>query len=167
MSEPPPRGLAAVTTYLAERGIDFEVVEHAFTSTAAADARAAGVPADHAAKTVALVDGDRFFLAVLPASERLDLDKARRVLRGASSLRLATEAEIAAHAGPFEVGAIPPLGPLLDAVEIVDEHLLDHDAVLFSGGDHRHGVLLNPHDLIEVAQPRVADISEAGPRRER
>jgi Ala-tRNA(Pro) deacylase len=167
MSDPRLRGLDAVTTYLAERGISFDVVEHPLTNTAAAEARAAGVPVDHAAKNVALIHADRFVLAVLPASHRLDLDKARAVLGGSASLRLATEAEIASHAGPFEVGAVPPLGPLLDAVEILDGRLLEHDTILFSGGDHRHGVLVDPHDLIEVAQPRIADICEAGPGRRR
>ena len=167
MSDSRLRGIDAVTTYLRERGISFEVVEHPVTNTAAAEARAAGVSADHAAKSVGLIDADQFVLAVLPASHRLDLDKARRALRRSASLRLATEAEISEHAGPFEVGAIPPLGPLLDAVEILDEHLLEHDTILLSGGDHRHGILVNPHDLIEIAQPRVADICEEGPGRRR
>ena len=79
----------------------------------------------------------------------------------------ATETEISEHAGPFEVGAVPPLGPLLDALEILDGRLLEHDSILFSGGDHRHGVLIDPHDLIEVAQPRIADICEEGPGRSR
>jgi Ala-tRNA(Pro) deacylase len=167
MAGPRVRGIDAVTSYLGERGIDFEVVEHPLTNTAAAEGRAAGVPADHVAKTVALIQGERFRLAVLPASHRLDLDKARGALGGSSELRLATEAEISEHAGPFEVGAVPPLGPLLDAVEIVDGRLLAHDTILFSGGDHRHGVLVDPHDLIEVAQPKVGDICEAGPGRRR
>jgi len=167
MSDPRVRGVDAVTTYLAERGINFDVVEHRLTNTAAAEARAVGVPADHAAKNVALVDADRFALAVVPASCRLDLDRARRALGSSPSLRLATEAEISKHAGPFEVGAVPPLGPLLDAVEILDGRLLEHDTILFSGGDHRHGVLIDPHDLIEIAQPKVADICEVGPGRRR
>jgi Ala-tRNA(Pro) deacylase len=167
MSDRSLRGLDAVTAYLGERDIDFEVVEHPATSTAVAEARAVGVPADHAAKSVAVVAGARFALAVIPASRRLDLDKARRALGATESLRLATESEIAEHAGPFEVGAVPPLGPLLDAVEILDGALLEHDSILFSGGDHRHGVLIDPHDLVEIAQPRIAYICEEGPRRRR
>jgi Ala-tRNA(Pro) deacylase len=168
MSDPHVRGLDAVTTYLTEQRIAFEVVEHPPTNTAKAEARAAGVPADHAAKTVAMDAEGHFVLAVLPASHRLDFDKARRALGShGASLRLATEGEIGEHAGPFEVGAVPPLGPLLAAVEIFDERLLEHDTILFSGGDHRHGVLIDPHDLIEVAQPKIADLCEAGPGRRR
>lgn len=165
MSDRSLRGLDAVTAYLDERDVTYEVVEHGQTNTAIAEARAAGVAAEHAAKTVAVIAGDRFVLAVVPASHRLDLDKARRALRAPESLRLATEAEIAEHAGPFEVGAVPPLGPLLDAVEILDARLLEHDRILLSGGDHRHGVLVDPHDLVEIAQPKVTELCEEGPGR--
>ena len=41
MSDPRLRGLDAVTAYLTERGVDFEVVEHPLTNTAEAEARAA------------------------------------------------------------------------------------------------------------------------------
>jgi prolyl-tRNA editing enzyme YbaK/EbsC (Cys-tRNA(Pro) deacylase) len=65
---------------------------------------------------------------------------------------------MAADAAGFEVGALPPLGPLLPAPEIVDRRLLEHEQILFSGGDHRHGVLIDPNDLVEVVQPTIADV---------
>jgi Ala-tRNA(Pro) deacylase len=152
------RGVQAVTAYLAEQGVAYEVVEHPRTESALAEARAAGVPPDHAAKTVVLTGEDRFWLAVVPASHQVDLDKARAALKSHAPLRLATEAEIASHTGPFEVGALPPLGPLLQALEVVDRRLLDHETILFSAGDHSHGILIDPNDLVEVVQPRVADL---------
>ena len=156
--EPLSPGLATVTRYLDEQGISYEVVEHLDTYSAADEARAAGVPPDHAAKTIALHDHDRLRLAVIPASRRLDLHKAREVLGARSSLRLASEEEMASEAAGFEVGALPPLGPLLPAPEIVDLRLLEHEQILFSGGDHRHSVLIDPNDLVEIVQPAVADI---------
>src|SRR2546426_1129105 len=141
-------GLEAVTRYLDEQDVDYEVVEHQAAYTAADEAHAAGVPADDAAKTIALRDGDRYRLAVLPASERLDLHKVRELLGAGSSLRLATEDEMAQDFPAFEVGALPPIGPLLPAPEILDRRLLQHERVLCSGGDHRHGLLIDPNDLI-------------------
>jgi prolyl-tRNA editing enzyme YbaK/EbsC (Cys-tRNA(Pro) deacylase) len=32
--------------------------------------------------------------------------------------------------------------------------------VLCAGGDHRHGIRLDPRDLLRLAEPRVADICE-------
>jgi Ala-tRNA(Pro) deacylase len=153
-------GLEAVTGYLDERGVDYEVVEHETTYTAAEEARAAGVPPDHAAKTIALRDDQQQRLAVTPASERLDLGKVRELLGAGPSLRLATEEEIERDFPAFELGALPPLGSMLPAPEVIDRRLLDHDRILCHGGDQRHGVLLDPQDLVEIVQPQVADICE-------
>ncbi len=153
-------GVDVVADYLEEQGVGYEVVEHRTTYTASAEARAAGVPTQDVAKTVVLRDEEGYRLAVLPASERLDLEKARELFGAGKALRLATEQEMGRDFAGFEVGALPPLGPMLPAPEVLDRRLLDHERILVSGGDHRHGVLIDPNDLVEVTQAKVADISE-------
>src|SRR5262245_23532396 len=152
-------GFQAVTGYLEREGVPFSVVEHERTETAVAEARAAGVPVGDAAKTVVLRDDEGFRLAVIPASERLDLQKVRALL-GRGGLRLVSEPEMASAFDEFEVGAVPPFGPMLHAVELMDERLLDHDRILCCGGDHEHGVLVNPLDVVKAGQARVADICQ-------
>ena len=56
-------GLAAVTAFLDRQGVPYEVVEHERTQTAAAEARAAGIPAADVAKTVVLRDDEGLRLA--------------------------------------------------------------------------------------------------------
>jgi Ala-tRNA(Pro) deacylase len=158
MSSEDARGLELITAFLDERGIDYEVIEHRRTVTAVAEARATGVDPDHVAKTIALRDGDALRLAVIPASRRLDLDKARIALRAGASLRFATEDEMRSEVDVFDVGALAPLADLVRATEVVDGRLLEAERILFSGGDHTHGVLIDPHDLIEITQPKVADV---------
>ena len=153
-------GFQAVTGYLEREGVPFEVVEHERTETAAAEARAAGMPANDVAKTVLLRGDGGYRLAVIPASRRLDLSKVRDVLGDTRGLRLVTETEMASDFGDFEVGAVPPFAPMLHAVELMDESLLDHDRILCCGGDHEHGVLLDPLDLVRAGQARVADLCE-------
>ena len=152
-------GHAAVTEFLERHGVPYEVVEHERTQTAAAEARAAGMPPADVAKTVVLRDQEGVRLAVIPASHRLDLHKVKREL-GSKGLRLVTEQEMADEFGDFEVGAVPPFGPLFHALELVDERLLDHDRILCGGGDHEHGVLVDPHDVVRAGQARVADICD-------
>jgi Ala-tRNA(Pro) deacylase len=159
-NDPAPSGLDQVIGFLDEHGVDYELREHRAAFTAAEEARAAELPLDDVAKTVALRDQDGYRLAVIPASRRLDLDKTREVLGAGKSLRLATEREMEADFGQFEVGALPPLGPLLSAPDVLDRRVLEHERVLCNAGDHRHGLLLDPHDLVEVIQPKVADICE-------
>ena len=149
----------AVTGYLDEQHVDYEIVEHDERFTAAAEARAAGVGPANAAKEVALRSGDRYVLAVVPASERLDLKKVRDVL-GDPELRLATENELAAAFPQFELGALPPFGGLLGIAQIVDDRLLDHDQVLCNGGDHRHSLKVDPGEIVRAAGARLADLRQ-------
>ena len=60
----------------------------------------------------------------------------------------------------FELGAIPPLGEMLPAPEIVDRRVLEHDRVLCNGGDHTHSVLLDPKEIVRVSNAQVADVCE-------
>lgn len=154
------RGIEAVTSYLEEQGVSYEVVEHDRTETAMAEARAAGVPADDAAKTIALRDGEAYRLAVIPATRRLDLHKVRDLLDAGKRLRFATESEMGSSFAAFEVGALPPLGPLLPAAEVLDQRLLEHERILCNGGDHQHSLLLDPHEVVQMTQARVADLCE-------
>lgn len=153
-------GVAAVSEYLRGEGVPHEVVEHDETSSAAAEARVTHRPPQRVAKTVVLHDDGAYLLAVLPASDRLDLHKLRELLGASSSLQLATEAQMASDFPSLEVGAVPALGPMVPAAEVVDRKLLDEDRVLCAAGDHRHSVLLDPRDIVNVTDARVADICE-------
>ena len=152
-------GLAGVTTFLERQGVPYEVVEHERTQSAAAEARAAGMPPERVAKTVVLRDEEGLRLAVIPASDRLDLHKVKDEL-GSGGVRLVTEQEMAERFREFEVGAVPPFGPMFDALELVDQRLLGHDRILCSGGDHEHAILVDPRDLVQAGAARVADICE-------
>ena len=152
-------GVAAVTEFLEREGISYEVVEHERTQTAVAEARAAGVPAADVAKTIVLRDEVGLRLAVIPASERLDMHKLRQAL-ASRGLRLVTEQEMAKEFDEFEVGAVPPFGSMFDALELVDERLLEHDRILCGGGDHEHAVLVDPRDVVRAGEARVADICQ-------
>jgi hypothetical protein len=80
-----------------------------------------------------------------------------------SHLRLATEEEMRKAFPFFEVGALPPVGPMLPLPEVLDVRLLYRDSVLCAGGDHRHAVRLDPRDLVRIAEPRVGDLCEHDP----
>jgi Ala-tRNA(Pro) deacylase len=154
------RGIAAVTAFLESQGVRYEVVEHRPTFSAAAEARASGTEPREAAKTLALHDRDGYRMAVIPATHRLDLHRVRELLGATSHLRLATEAELERDFPMFDVGAMPPLGPMMPMPEIIDVHLLYHDRILCAGGDHRHSLHLDPRDLLRVCEPRVASLCE-------
>lgn len=160
MSSTGSAGIDLVRRYLDEQGVGHEIVDHEQTFSATEEAKAAGVAPDHAAKSMVLRDGEDYRLAVIPASHRLDLHKAREALDASSHLRLASEKEMEADFGSFDVGAVPPLGPSVPSAEALDSRLLDHDQILCSGGDHRHSVLLDPRDLARLSDAKIADLCE-------
>lgn len=151
-------GAAAIVEYLDGQGIEYELIEHEPTMSAVAEASATHRLQSQVAKTVVLQGPSGYVLAIVPASERLDLHKLRDLLGASKSLRLATEKEIAADFPMLEVGAVPPIGPMLPSAEVVDQRLLEEDRILCAGGDHRHSVLLDPRDVVRTADAKVADV---------
>lgn len=148
---------ARIDNYLTEHDVDHEIIEHSESMTAMAEAREANVPPSHAAKPVLLSEADEYVLAVVPASARLDLEKAAEVI-GREGLRLATESELAVVFPNLEVGALPIIGPDVPATEVIDGRLLEHERIICSAGDHRHAVSFPPGAVLELMDPIVADI---------
>jgi Ala-tRNA(Pro) deacylase len=153
-------GVALVSRFLEQAGIAHDVIEHPATYSAIAEARAAHAEPRHTAKTLLLHDREGWRIAVLPANRRLDIQRARRLLGGSGHLRMATEDEMKEAFPFFDVGALPPVGPMLPLPEVLDVRLLYRDEVLCAGGDHTHAVRLDPRDLVRVAEPRVGDLCE-------
>ena len=154
------KGAASITEYLEGEGVGYEVVEHEPTMSAAAEAEATHRPQQKVAKTVVVRDRGGYVLAIVPASERLDVGKLRDLMEASKSMRLATEEEMARDFPTIEVGATPPVGPMLPHAEVVDRRLLEEDRILCSGGDHRHSIVLDPRDIVKMTDAKVADVCE-------
>jgi len=103
------RGVEAVTRFLDHLGAPYELVEHRETYAAVDEANAVGSELAEMAKTVLLHDHDGFRAAVIPASERLDLHKARERFGASRHLRLASEDEIGQEFPAFDAAALPPV----------------------------------------------------------
>jgi prolyl-tRNA editing enzyme YbaK/EbsC (Cys-tRNA(Pro) deacylase) len=109
---------------------------------------------------VLLHDHGGFRAVVIPASERLDLHKARMLLGASGHLRLASEDEIEREFPVLDPGALPPFSALLGLPEIMDKRLLGYDHVLCSGGDHRHALKVSPREIERLGDPLAADICQ-------
>ncbi|HET9947575.1 MAG TPA: YbaK/EbsC family protein [Longimicrobiales bacterium] len=158
--QPSTTGVAAVTDYLDGQGLIFELVEHEPTITAAAEAAVTHTLEAQVAKTVVLHDGSRFVIAAVPADRHVDLKKLRALLGAGRGLRLASEDEMDREFPSFEVGALPPFGPLLAAAEVIDERLLGEARILCAAGDHRHSVLVDPRAIGALMDAVTGDVCE-------
>ena len=159
-ASPATTRVEAIVEFLEGEGLAYEVIEHEPTMSAASEARVTCYPPDEVAKTVVLHDGGGYMIAAIPASERLDLHKLREALGATRELRLAAEDEIAREFPSLEVGAVPPFGPTVPVVEVIDHELLRHERVLFPAGDHQHSVLVDPREVVRVTAARTASICQ-------
>jgi prolyl-tRNA editing enzyme YbaK/EbsC (Cys-tRNA(Pro) deacylase) len=74
---------------------------------------------------------------------------------------LATESEISHDFGGFELGALPPVAPLLGVDTIVDATVRDHGPVVFAAGTQTESVKVEAQALFGFQPVRYAQIAEA------
>jgi prolyl-tRNA editing enzyme YbaK/EbsC (Cys-tRNA(Pro) deacylase) len=155
-----PDSVQAVCAWLEDRDVAHKVIRHQTAASAGEEADVLGRPREMVAKTVVLDWEGGHSLAVVPACERVSLPKLRDVLGADRHLVLAAEDELVRDLPDFELGAIPPLGPLVEAPEIVDPRLLVYGHVMCAAGDRCHSLVLDPEDMVRVTGAQVADICE-------
>lgn len=125
---------ARVKWFLQSHGVEYDVLSHAHTESSRAAADAARVPQNRLAKCVLLEDERGYVMAVLPASERVELAKLNAALH--RELELADEAELPSLFRDCALGAVPPLGTAYNIPTVVEDSLLSAPEVWFEGGDH-------------------------------
>jgi Ala-tRNA(Pro) deacylase len=138
--------MSVVTEHLEQRGCAFELLSHRQAYTSIDEARALGVDAGEALKTLAVRTAAGYALMVIPATRRLDLHLAREAL-GDSHARLATEDELGRDFTDYQLGALPPLGALVGSQVYVDPEVLGHDTVVFAAGSQTESVRMRTEEL--------------------
>jgi Ala-tRNA(Pro) deacylase len=138
-----------LTKYLTTQGATYDVVEHQPTISAKEAAQQARIPSDQMLKAVLLRDKDGYVLAILPASERLNLGRIRIFLH--RRMRLATEKEIAKLFSDCAPGAIPAIGAAYNLDMLVDDTLTNRPEIYFEGGDHRSLIHMNGAEFLQLA----------------
>jgi Ala-tRNA(Pro) deacylase len=126
---------STVRSALREEQVEYRVLHHPPVATSSAAAEVAHVSGHQLAKAVLLKDQAGFLLAVLPASNELDMASLSRKLH--RRLRLATEEDLDRNFFDCELGAVPPLGPWYRLPTVIDEALRAQPEIYFEAGDHR------------------------------
>lgn len=151
---------SSITNYLGQHQVSYSVFQHPAAYTAQEEAALAHVPGSEWAKAVVCMADGEPTLAVLPAHYKVDLDRLRDAL-GVTSVRLATESEMAAIYRDCEVGAMPPLGPLYGQRVIVDASLTADPEIAFNAGSHRDAIRMRYRDFEQLVKPMVAEFGIA------
>jgi Ala-tRNA(Pro) deacylase len=132
-------------SYLQERGISYDLVEHKHTETAVESAHEANVPVHQVAKAVVLCDDAGYVVSVLPASHSLEIDWVNQVLD--RKLEMACEKEFSNLFADCEPGAVPALGEAYGVQVVWDDELAYTSDIYIEAGDHTHLIWLERRDF--------------------
>lgn len=141
---------AKLRMHLVRKQIEFDVSPHSRTTSAMSSAEVCRLSPDCVAKGVVIRAGDGYFLAVLPASQRINWSRLERSL--GETCVLAAEKELDQLFEDCAHGAIPPVGECYGLDMIVEPDICDPPDVYFEGGDHT--------TLVHVSQTQFARLSE-------
>jgi len=113
------------------------------------------VQAEKIAKSIVMVDADgEPLVAIVPALSKISYRKLKGLL-SVRDVRLANAQEVLEHSG-YPVGGVPPFNNIKRV--LLDQQLLQKETAIVGGGDVNKLVEIRTKDMVEVLNPRVADI---------
>jgi Ala-tRNA(Pro) deacylase len=147
-----------IAAFLAEHQVAFEGLLHPPAFTAQKRAKYLRVPGKRVAKSVLLAGPAGFFLAVLPATLRVNTGRLAAAFGG--PVRLATGRELAEVFRDCEWGVVPPFGSLYGLPTVLDEEFGPDVGIVFEGHSHAQAVRLLGRDFERLERPRRLRFSE-------
>jgi Ala-tRNA(Pro) deacylase len=140
--------------FLDRNRIKYVVISHSPAHTAQEVAASAHIPGRAMAKTVIVKLDGRLAMAVLPASEMIDLD-----LLGdaafAQQAELSDENEFRDRFPGCELGAMPPFGNLYGMDVYVADSLAEDDEIAFNAGSYTEVIRMAYPDYARLVKPRI------------
>ena len=146
--------------FLNERGVKYATIIHSPAFTAQEIAASAHVPGKELAKTVMVELDGKMAMAVLPASQRVNLEELQAVT-GAADVKLACEREFADLFPGCEIGAMPPFGNLYNMDVYVTPSLAEDEYIAFNAGSHTELIRMKYEEYTKLVQPKLLEFSAA------
>jgi len=150
--------LLRLRQFLDSYTIRYVVISHSVAYTAGAIAALAHIPGKEVAKTVIVKIDDALAMAVVSASQHVDLERLQAETKS-KTVRLAAENEFKGRFPDCETGAMPPFGNLYGMSVFADEALSHDREIVFNAGSHRELVRLAWDDFERLVQPKVMKLA--------
>ena len=154
MKEVPLMPVQELKNFLDFEHVKYVSIRHSPAYTAQEIAASAHIPGKELAKTVMVKVEGEMAMAVLPASEKVDLPGLRDAI-GARRVELASEEEFRNRFPGCELGAMPPFGNLYGMDVYVSESLSRDKEIAFNAGSHTELIRLAYRDFHRLAKPKV------------
>ena len=145
---------AKLREFLDANGVKYVTIRHSLAYTAQEVAASAHVRGKDMAKTVVVKVDGQLAMAVVPASQKVDLARLRDA-SGAKTVEVATEQEFRDAFPGCDVGAMPPFGHLYGMNVFVDQKLAADEEISFNAGSHTELIRLSYPDFERLAKPKL------------
>ncbi len=145
---------------LDDHKIKYVTIKHSLAYTAQEIAESAHIQGRKLAKTVMVDIDGKMAMAILPASEKINLSLLKQAA-GATKVRLAREDEFRDKFPECELGAMPPFGNLYGMEVFAAETLAADKEIAFNAGSHTELVKMAYTDFEHLVQPKVAKLTSA------
>ncbi len=145
---------------LDSHNVKYVIIQHSPAFTAQEIASSAHISGKELAKTVMVRVGAKMAMAVLPASDRVDLDLLKEAT-GAARVELASEQEFEDMFPGCELGAMPPFGNLYGMEVYVAEPLAEDEEIAFNAGSHTELIRISYKDFSDLVEPTILRFEEA------
>jgi len=137
---------------LADRQINFEMIVHPPAFTAQKRARFLHLPGAQVAKCVLLIGASGRFLAVLPATRHIDMERLAHLL--GDPVRVADSEEVADTFRDCEWGVVAPFGTLYGLQTVIDESLSPDSPIVLEINTHAEAIRMRCRDFEQLEHPR-------------
>ena len=144
--------------FLDENKIKYMTLKHSSAYTAQEIAARAHIPGKELAKTVLVKVNGQLVMAVLPASDKVDIDLLKDQL-GVENIRIAYEQEFMDKFPDCEVGAMPPFGNLYGLQVYVAKSLTYDEEITFNACNHSELIKMSYRDYERLVKPKILDFS--------
>ena len=148
----------ALQTFLDSHQVKYVTIRHSPAFTAQEIAASAHVPGKQLAKTVIVKLDGQLAMAVLPASDTVDVERLKAAA-GARTVALANEPDFQDRFPECEVGAMPPFGNLYGLDVWVAARLAEDAEIAFNAGDHTELIRMAYRDFDRLVRPKVGPFS--------
>ena len=148
-----------LTAYVDLMCVKYSHILHPAAYTAEDVAHSIHCPKHQLAKVIAVHADDREYLAILPASDKLDLKHLAKEL-SAKHITLFSETELKSTFNDCEIGTTPVFGHLYGFDTIASTSLLEDAEIYFNAGTHTDVMKCSLEDFMRIERPLFGDISK-------
>jgi prolyl-tRNA editing enzyme YbaK/EbsC (Cys-tRNA(Pro) deacylase) len=115
------------------------------------------VQVEKIAKSIVMLDSDGApLVAIIPAQSKVGRKKIKQLL-AVKDVCLASPEQVLAHSG-YPAGGVSPFNNIKRV--LLDSKLLPNETVIVGGGDIDKLMEIRTKDIVEVLNPRIADITK-------